>query len=99
MKSASTKNRISSSKSEFNNQSCQSIKEFLKDEKDDLSQRRSSAGTIQSQRPDILVRPPSTPVDRRCQRDYSSRRNSIQKETCHLLGPQICSDCIEVQTR
>ena len=50
-------------------------------------------------KPDLIQRPPSTPVDRRCQRINSSNKSSIEKETCQLLGPQLCSDCIENETR
>ena len=67
--------------------------------KNPFSIRRNSSGTNLSSKDDLIVRPPSTPVDSRCQRDYSSTRNSLQRETCQLLGPQLCSDCIEIQTR
>ena len=52
----------------------------------------SSSTTSQSDKSDLIY------FDRHCQRDYSSRRNSIEKEICHFLGAQLCLDCIQVQT-
>ena len=99
LKSASTTVKISRSRNEIISNSNQSAKIITtKYEKDTLSDRRSSIGTF-SARDDVIVRPPSTPVDPRCHRAYSSTTNPIDRETCALLGPQLCSDCIEIQTR
>ncbi|CAF5049410.1 unnamed protein product, partial [Rotaria sp. Silwood1] len=100
VKSTSTINKISSSLNEFNSNSYQSVTTTIqKDDKDYLSERRTSSGTLLSLKADLIVRPPSTPVDQRCHRAYSSTTNPIDRETCALLGPQLCSDCIEIKTR
>ncbi|CAF1057406.1 unnamed protein product [Rotaria magnacalcarata] len=100
LKSTSTINKKSPSLNEFNSSSYQSIrKRISKDEKENLSERRSSSGTLQSIKVDLIARPPSTPVDPRCHRAYSSTTNPIDRQTCSLLGPQLCSDCIEIQMR
>ncbi|CAF1239800.1 unnamed protein product [Rotaria sordida] len=100
LKSTSTINKISPSFNEFTSNSYQSVTTTIqKDDKDNLSERRTSSGTITSIKPDLIVRPPSTPVDPRCHRAYSSTTNPIDRETCALLGPQLCSDCIEIKTR
>jgi hypothetical protein len=56
--------------------------------KDNLSIGRSSSSTNLSIKPDLIQRPPSTPVDRRCQRINSSNKSSIQKETCSNLSSE-----------
>jgi hypothetical protein len=100
---SSTTNKISPSISEFNSNSSHSLKPATnqRDEKrnSSISDRRSSSGTLLSVKADLIPRPPSTPVDPRCHRAYSSTTNSIQRETCLLLGPKLCSDCIETQIR
>ncbi|CAF4683263.1 unnamed protein product [Rotaria sp. Silwood2] len=106
-KTTSTRNKKSPSLNEFNSNSYQSVittttttaTTIRKDYQDNLSERRTSSGTIISIKDDLIARPPSTPVDPRCHRAYSSTTNPIDRETCILLGPQLCSDCIEIKTR
>ncbi|CAF4784371.1 unnamed protein product [Rotaria sp. Silwood2] len=107
-KTTSTRNKKSPSLNEFNSNSYQSVitttttttaTTIRKDYQDNLSERRTSSGTIISLKDDLIARPPSTPVDPRCHRAYSSTTNPIDRETCILLGPQLCSDCIEIKTR
>ncbi|CAF1690919.1 unnamed protein product, partial [Adineta ricciae] len=60
---------------------------LLKDLKENVSSRRTSFTTT------------STNNDQRCQRSFSSNSNAIEKETCSVLGPEICTDCLQIQTR
>ena len=89
LKSLSTLNPNCSSLSEFNSTSYDSSKRSRRPSSDSLSLLKS----------DLIARPPSTPVDQRCQRAYSTRIEPIQRETCQLLGPDLCSDCIENEIR
>ncbi len=93
LKSTSTTNPLS----EFDSNSSESLKTTT--EKDILSQRRNSSTTLSSLQPDLTLRPPSTPNNQRCHRAYSSTTTSIDQETCQLLGPELCSDCIQIQAR
>jgi hypothetical protein len=93
LKSSVNSNKISPSLSELNSMNNKS------NFKDSLSIGRSSSSTNLSIKSDLIQRPSSTPVDRRCQRINSSNKSSIEKETCQLLGPQLCSDCSENETR
>ncbi|CAF1341113.1 unnamed protein product [Adineta ricciae] len=60
---------------------------LLKDLKENVSSRRTSFTTT------------STNNDQRCQRSFSSNSNAIERETCSVLGPEICTDCLQIQTR
>lgn len=73
---------------------------ILPRERDNHFSRRDSLTTTgDSVKSGRNRRAPSTPVDPRCDRAYSSRTKSINRETCDLLGPQLCSDCLELRTR
>ncbi|CAF1162478.1 unnamed protein product [Adineta steineri] len=97
LRSQLTTNKLNPSRSEFLSNSSETLTTITrKDEKDNFSERRSSICT----KSDITYRPSSQlSTDQRCQRAYSSTANSIERETCSILGPQLCSDCIEIQTR
>jgi len=76
--------------SEFNSNSSETI--TTTPDKNILPQRQNS--------PDFTFHPPILPSNnQRCDRSYSSTRTSTQKQTCQLLGPQLCSDCIQIRTR
>ena len=70
-------------------------------EQDISPSRRDSltTTTTDSVKSEINRRAPSTPVDPRCDRAYSSTTKSINRQICDLLGPQLCSDCLELRTR
>ncbi|CAF0807267.1 unnamed protein product [Didymodactylos carnosus] len=63
--------------------------------------RKSSTETLNSVplRPVFETRPPSTPIDARCDRSNSSSANILSREACNLLGPKLCSDCTEIKVR
>lgn len=47
----------------------------------------------------VVRRPPSSPIDIRCSRVNSSHVRSISREHCSLLGPELCSDCLELKSK
>lgn len=68
----------------------------------DKPSRRTSTTTgfsENSSKSDYKSRPPSSPIERRCDRIYSSLKNDLNRETCLLLGPDLCSDCLEIRQK
>ena len=65
--------------------------------KEKISRRTSI--TTSSEENNSRYRPPSSPVERRCQRLSSSTSSNLNRETCQLLGPDLCSDCLEIRLK